>query len=77
MVKHFMPIVLGLTLMSSPAFAAKTPRHCVDKNKQEITVTAAAGTTLAAQCKAAGGKWVKAKTKTKTTTSTTTVTKTK
>jgi hypothetical protein len=75
MMKYFMPIVLGLTLMSSPAFAAKTARHCVDKNKQEITLTAAAGTTLAAQCKAAGGKWVKAKTKT--TTTTTTVTKTK
>ena len=60
MMKYLVPAALGLTLMASPALAAKTARHCVDKNKQEITLTAAAGTTLAAQCKAAGGKWVKA-----------------
>jgi hypothetical protein len=71
MMKYFMPAVLGLTLISSPAFAAKTAHHCVDKNKQEITLTAAPGKTLAAQCKAAGGKWVKMKTTTTTTTTTT------
>ena len=73
MMKYLVPAALGLTLMASPALAAKTARHCVDKNKQEITLTAAAGKTLAAQCKVAGGKWVKVKT----TTTTTTTTKTK
>jgi hypothetical protein len=38
-------------------------------------VTAAAGKTLAAQCKAAGGKWVKVKAATTTTTKTKTKTK--
>jgi hypothetical protein len=59
--KHFMMLVLGLTLVSSPAFAAKAARHCVDKDNKEISVTAAPGKTLAAQCKAAGGKWVRTK----------------
>jgi methylmalonyl-CoA mutase cobalamin-binding subunit len=55
--KHLMFAVVGLTLVSSPAFAAK---HCVDKDKHEISVS---GTSKAraSQCKAAGGKWVTAK----------------
>jgi hypothetical protein len=61
MVKEFMPLVLGLTLLSSPVFAAKPPHHCVDKDNKEISLTAAPGKTLAAQCKAAGGKWVRMK----------------
>jgi hypothetical protein len=60
MVKHFMPVVLGLTLLSSPAFAAKAARHCVDKANKEIALSGTAKTP-AAQCKAAGGKWVKVK----------------
>ena len=56
MLKGFTPVVLGLALLASPAFA-KPARHCVDSSKNEITVTAAPGKTLAAQCKAAGGKW--------------------
>ena len=61
MMKKLMVVVVGLTLMSSPAFA-KTARHCVDKNKKEVSVTSAPGKSAAAACKAAGGKWVKMKT---------------
>jgi opacity protein-like surface antigen len=75
MMKTVMIVALGLTLLSSPAFAAKAARHCVDKDNKEISVTAAAGKTLAAQCKAAGGKWVKVKAATTTTTKTKTKTK--
>jgi hypothetical protein len=61
MMKHLMLVVVGLTLVSSPAFAAKTTRHCVDKDKKEISLAGVAGKTPAAQCKTAGGKWVKTK----------------
>jgi hypothetical protein len=54
MMKHLMLAVVGLTLVSSPAFAAK---HCVDKEKHEISVSGT-NKARAAQCKAAGGKWV-------------------
>jgi hypothetical protein len=57
--KYLMLIVVGLTLVSSPAFAAKAARHCVDKANKEISLTGVAGKTPAAQCKTAGGKWVK------------------
>ena len=57
--KYLMLIVIGLTLVSSPAFAAKATRHCVDKGNKEISLAGVAGKTPAAQCKAAGGKWVK------------------
>jgi hypothetical protein len=60
--KYLMLIVIGLTLVSSPAFAAKAERHCVDKGNKEISVAGVAGKTPAAQCKAAGGRWVKMKT---------------
>jgi hypothetical protein len=70
MLKGFTPVVLGLTLLASPAFA-KPARHCVDGSKNEITVTAAPGQTLAAQCKAAGGKWVRVKAASSKTTPTT------
>ena len=60
--KYLMLIVIGLTLVSSPAFAAKAAtRHCVDKGNKEISLAGVAGKTPAAQCKAAGGKWVKMK----------------
>ena len=57
--KHLMLVVVALTVVASPAFAAKVTRHCVDKDKKEISLTGVAGKTPAAQCKAAGGKWVK------------------
>jgi hypothetical protein len=57
--KYLMLIVVGLTLVSSPAFAAKATRHCVDKSNKEISLAGVAGKTPAAQCKTAGGKWVK------------------
>jgi hypothetical protein len=74
MMKHLMLLVVGLTLVSSPAFAAaKTVRHCVDKDNKEITLAGVAGKTPVAQCKTAGGKWVRVKAaKSTTTTSTTT-----
>jgi hypothetical protein len=77
MVKEFMPLVIGLTLLSSPAFAAKASRHCVDKDKKEISLTAVPGKTLAAQCKAAGGKWVRMKAASTTTTPATPATPTR
>jgi hypothetical protein len=49
--------VVGLALVSSPAFAAK---HCVDQNKNEVSVTGKTAKARAAACKAAGGKWVAA-----------------
>jgi hypothetical protein len=61
MMKYLTPIVISLTLVSSPVFAAKATRHCVDKDSKEISLAGAAGKTPAAQCKAAGGKWVKMK----------------
>ena len=61
MMKKLMLIVVGLTLVSSPAFA-KAARHCVGKDKKEISITGAAGKSSAAACKAAGGKWVRVKT---------------
>jgi hypothetical protein len=61
MLKGFTPIVLGLTLLASPAFAAKAARHCVSSDNKEIAVTKVAGSTRSAQCTAAGGKWVKVK----------------
>jgi hypothetical protein len=70
MMRHLLLVVVGLTLVSSPAFAAKTTRHCVDKDKKEISLTGAAGKTRAAQCKATGGKWVKMKAASTTTTPT-------
>jgi hypothetical protein len=54
MLKGFMPVLLGLTLLASPAFAAKAARHCVDKDNKEITLTSVAGSTRSAQCKAGG-----------------------
>ena len=59
MMKYFMLVVVALTLVSSPAFAAKATRHCVDKDKKEISLTGVDGKKT--QCKAAGGKWVKLK----------------
>jgi hypothetical protein len=59
--KHLMFVVVGLTLVSSPAFAAKAARHCVDKDNKEISLVGVAGKTPAAQCKTARGKWVKVK----------------
>ena len=53
--KQLVLAVVALTLVSSPAFAAK---HCVDKNKQEVTVSGATAKAKAAACKAAGGSWV-------------------
>jgi hypothetical protein len=71
--KYLMLVVVGLTLVSSPAFAAKAAaRHCVDKDSKEISLTGIPGKTPAAQCKTAHGKWVKVKAS-----STTTTTKTK
>jgi hypothetical protein len=70
MVKGFTSILFGLTLLASPAFA-KPARHCVDNNKNEISVTASPGKTLSAQCKAAGGKWVRVKAPSSTTAKTT------
>jgi hypothetical protein len=61
MTKYLTPLVLGLTLVTSPVFAAKAARHCVDKANKEISLAGATGKTPAAQCKAAGGKWVKMK----------------
>jgi len=58
--KTLMMVVMGLTLVASPAFAKK-PRHCVDKDKKEIAVTSAPGQSAAKACKAAGGMWVKVK----------------
>jgi hypothetical protein len=54
MMKRLMFAVVGLTLVSSPVFAAK---HCVDKDKHEISVSGKSKA-RATQCKAAGGKWV-------------------
>jgi hypothetical protein len=68
MMKYFMLVVIALTLVSSPAFAAKSRRHCVDKDNKEITLTGVDG--KKAQCKAAGGKWVKLKAAGTTTTKT-------
>ena len=68
MMRHLLLVVVGLTLVSSPAFAAKTTRHCVDKDKKEISLTGVDG--KKAQCKAAGGKWVKLKAASTTTTKT-------
>ena len=59
--KHLMFVVVGLTLVSSPVFAAKAARHCVDKDNKEISLGGVAGKTPAAQCKTAHGKWVKVK----------------
>jgi hypothetical protein len=59
MMKYLMLVVVALTLVSSPAFAAKTKHHCVDKDNKEISLTGADG--KKAQCKAAGGKWLKLK----------------
>jgi hypothetical protein len=56
--KHLMLGVVGLTLLSSPAFAAK---HCVGKDGQEITVAIGTAKARAKECKAAGGKWLKMK----------------
>jgi hypothetical protein len=61
MLKTLMLGVVGLSLVSSPAFA-RVARHCVDKDKKEISVTGASGKSRAAACRAAGGKWVKVKT---------------
>jgi hypothetical protein len=58
MMKRILLVVFGLTLASSPAFAAK---HCVDQNKNEVSVSGKTTKARAAQCKAAGGKWVTAK----------------
>ena len=58
MMKHRMFDVVALTLMSSPAFAAK---HCVGKDGQEISVASGGKKTQAKECKAAGGKWQKMK----------------
>ena len=67
--KHLMLVVVGLTLLSGPAFAAaKATRHCVGKDKKEISLTGVAGKTPAAQCKAAGGKWARMKAASTTTT---------
>jgi hypothetical protein len=60
MTKHLMPFVLGVALLASPAFAAKATHHCVDKDNKEIALPGTAKTP-AAQCKAAGGKWVRMK----------------
>ena len=68
--KHLMLAVVALTVVASPAFAAKVTRHCVDKDKKEISLTGVAGKTPAAQCKTAGGKWVKTKAASATTTKT-------
>ena len=57
--KQLLFAVVALTLVSSPAFAAK---HCVDKNKNEVSVSGSTSKEKAAQCKAAGGKWVTKKT---------------
>ena len=56
MMKTLMLAVIGLTLVSSPAFA-KGKKHCV-KDSKEISV-AGKGKARAAACTAAGGKWVK------------------
>jgi hypothetical protein len=61
MMKYLMLVVVGLALASSPAFAAKAARHCVDKDNKEISLTGFAGKTPTAQCKAAHGKWVRVK----------------
>jgi hypothetical protein len=68
MMKHLMFVVVGLTLVSSPAFAAKAAHHCVDKDSKEISLSGVAGKTPAAQCKTAHGKWVKVTTSSTTTT---------
>ena len=58
MMKQIAFVVVGLALVSSPAFAAK---HCVGKDKAEISVTGTTAKAKAASCKAAGGKWVTVK----------------
>ena len=58
--KTLMLVVVGLSLLSSPAFA-KGAHHCVGKDKKEISVTGASGKARAAACAAAGGTWVKMK----------------
>jgi hypothetical protein len=59
MIKKLLVVVVGLTLVASPAFA-KGGRHCVGKDKKEISVTGV-GKSAGAACKAAGGKWVRMK----------------
>jgi hypothetical protein len=71
--KYLMFLLVSLTFVSSPAFAAKAARHCVDKDNKEIALTAGSKK-LSAQCKAAGGKWVRTKAATGTSTTTTTTT---
>ena len=61
MLKQFLLAVVALALVSTPAFAKGAARHCVDKDKKEISVSGV-GKQAKAACKAAGGKWVKAKT---------------
>jgi hypothetical protein len=71
MLKGFTPVLLGLSLLASPAFAAKAARHCVNKDSKEIALTNVAGSTRSAQCKAAGGKWMRVKAASPVTTPTT------
>ena len=60
MTKTLMLAIVAVTLMASPSFAkTKVARHCVDKNKKEITLSTKS---TKAACKAAGGTWVKVKT---------------
>jgi hypothetical protein len=56
--KQLALVVVALTLVSSPAFAAK---HCIGKNKAELSVSGNTNKARAASCKAAGGKWVTVK----------------
>ena len=58
--KPILSFALGLALFASPVFAAKATHRCVDKDNKEIALTGTAKTP-AAQCKAAGGKWVRMK----------------
>jgi hypothetical protein len=58
--KTLILVVMGLTLVSSPAFAKVARRHCIDKDMNEIRLTAR-GKARPAACAAAGGTWVKAK----------------
>jgi hypothetical protein len=60
MMKPLLPFALGLALLASPAFAAKATHHCVGKDHKEIALTDTVKTP-AAQCKSAGGTWVKIK----------------
>jgi hypothetical protein len=54
--KHLMFAILGLTLISSPAFAAK---HCVGKDGREISVAKGTAKARANECRANGGRWQK------------------